>query len=123
MQAWIPDGLKSGLRLGLGLLVLALIDFLLQGPSAAQGGSEGSTVWYASAALMKMQSQCCQNTYAVHSRVLRDTQAYNYIHQGALWAAVTLIVVSAPEFVGATAWLCVQRLLGNILGGETPRGG
>ena len=44
MQAWIPDGLKSGLRLGLGLLVLALINFLLQGPSAAQGGSEGSTV-------------------------------------------------------------------------------
>jgi hypothetical protein len=46
-------------------------------------------------------------------------QAYNYIHQGALWAAVTLIVVSAPEFVGATAWLCIQRLLGNIAGGET----
>ena len=68
-----------------------------------------------------MQSQCCQNTYAVHRRGLHDTQAYNYIHQGALWAAVTLIVVSAPEFVGATAWLCVQRLLGNILGGETPR--
>jgi hypothetical protein len=68
-----------------------------------------------------MQSRCCQNMYAVHRRGLHDTQAYNYIHQGALWAAVTLIVVSAPEFVGATAWLCVQRLLGNILGGETPR--
>jgi hypothetical protein len=44
MRYWLPEGLKSGLRLGLGLLVLALIDFLVQGPSAAQGGAEGSTV-------------------------------------------------------------------------------
>ena len=44
MHAWVPEGLKSGLRLGLGLLALALIDFLVQGPSSAQGGSEGSTV-------------------------------------------------------------------------------
>lgn len=87
MKPWLPDGCKSGLRLGLGLFALALVDFLVQGPDAAQGGGEGST-------------------------------AYNYIHQGALWAAVTLIVVSAPEFVGATAWLCIQRLLGNIMGGE-----
>ncbi len=35
------------------------------------------------------------------------------------WAAVTLIVVSAPEFVGATAWLCIQRLMGNVVGGES----
>lgn len=121
MHAWLPEGLKSGLRLGLGLLVLALIDFLLQGPSAAQGGSEGSAVWHCREALM-MQKLYRQNADAEQKRVLYLMQAYNYIHQGALWAAVTLIVVSAPEFVGATAWLCVQRLLGNIFGGETPCG-
>lgn len=63
MQAWIPEGLKSGLRLGLGLLVFALIDFLLQGPSAAQGGSDGSAVWHERGALHQVQSVCSQDAY------------------------------------------------------------
>lgn len=30
MKDWLPEGFKGGLRLGLGLLTLALIDFLVR---------------------------------------------------------------------------------------------
>ena len=33
------------------------------------------------------------------------------------WAAITLIIVGTAEYVGAAAWIAVQRLAGNIIGG------
>ena len=35
----------------------------------------------------------------------------------AQWAAVTLVIVGSMELVGATAWLGVQRFMGNVAGG------
>ena len=33
------------------------------------------------------------------------------------WAAITLIIVGTAEYVGAAAWIAMQRLTGNIIGG------
>ena len=33
------------------------------------------------------------------------------------WAAITLIIVGTAEYVGAAAWIAMQRLAGNIIGG------
>jgi len=33
------------------------------------------------------------------------------------WAAITLIIVGTAEYVGAAAWIAIQRLTGNIIGG------
>ncbi len=45
MKSRLLEGWQSGFRLGLGLLALALVDFQVHGPDAAQGGGEGSTAY------------------------------------------------------------------------------
>ena len=41
----------------------------------------------------------------------------------AQWAALTLLIVGAPEYVGAAAWVAIQRIAGNIVGGYIGYGG